>query len=84
MVPVVAVGGTADAHLDALAEAVAQGAKRAQTGTTPAHPSIDWVHDADQADAAVVRLAREHGNAVVLLKGSHVSGLSALAERWAA
>ena len=81
---VVAVGGTADAHLDALAEAVAQGAKRAQTGTTPAHPSIDWVHDADQADAAVVRLAREHGNAVVLLKGSHVSGLSALAERWAA
>ena len=81
---VVAVGGTADAHLDALAEAVAQGAKRAQTGATPAHPSIDWVHDADQADAAVVRLAREHGNAVVLLKGSHVSGLSALAERWAA
>ncbi len=81
---VVAVGGTADAHLDALAEAVAQGAKRAQTGATPAHPSIDWVHDADQADAAVVRLAREHGNAVVLLKGSHVSGLSALAERWTA
>ena len=81
---VVAVGGTADAHLDALAEAVAQGAKRAQTGTTPAHPSIDWVHDADQADAAVVRLAREHGNAVVLLKGSHVSGLSTLAERWTA
>ena len=45
---------------------------------------IDWVHDTDHADAAVTELARNHADTVVLLKGSHFSGLSALAERWSA
>lgn len=81
---IVAVGSAKDAHFDALAESVAEGAKQARLDGTPADTSIDWVHDADQADAAVVRLARGHENTVVLLKGSHFSGLSALAERWTA
>lgn len=45
---------------------------------------IDWVHDIDEADRLVTQLAVEHPGAVVLLKGSHASGLSALAERWQA
>lgn len=81
---IVAVGSTKDAHFDALAEAVADGAKRAIGGNSSTHPSIDWVHDTDQADAVVTRLACDHGNTVVLLKGSHFSGLSVLAEQWTA
>ena len=42
------------------------------------------VHDIDEADRLVTQLAVEHPGAVVLLKGSHASGLSALAERWQA
>ena len=79
---VVAVGRAQDPHVDALAEAVADGAKRAAAESGQDGVSIDWVHDTDQADAVVTRLARDHADTVVLLKGSHVSGLSALAERW--
>ena len=75
---VIAVGG-ADASLDALAGALAEGASGARE-----HGSVDWVHDTDQADALVTGLAREHDGTVVLLKGSHASGLSGLAERWLA
>ncbi|WP_236838324.1 hypothetical protein, partial [Bifidobacterium longum] len=39
--------------------------------------------DIDAAEQLVIDLARNHPDAVVLLKGSHASGLSALAERWA-
>ena len=45
--------------------------------------SVDCVHDIDAAEQLVIDLARNHPDAVVLLKGSHASGLSALAERWA-
>lgn len=44
---------------------------------------MDCVHDIDAAEQLVIDLARNHPDAVVLLKGSHASGLSALAERWA-
>lgn len=81
---IVAVGSPADAHVDALAGAIAQGARQALDGRDGSAASVDLVHDTGQADAVVARLAREHAGAVVLLKGSHVSGLSALAERWAA
>ncbi len=37
-----------------------------------------------RADRLVTQLRVEHPGAVVLLKGSHASGLSALAERWQA
>ncbi|NEG70781.1 UDP-N-acetylmuramoyl-tripeptide--D-alanyl-D-alanine ligase [Bifidobacterium ramosum] len=79
---VIAVGGV-DPHLDELAGALADGARQARGGTDA--PSIDWAHTADEADALVMRLAADaHGREpVVLLKGSHASGLSALASRWA-
>ena len=76
---VIAVGGTTDSSLDALAGALAEGALGAKE-----HVSVDWVHDTDQANALVAGIAREHDGTVVLLKGSHASGLSALAERWSA
>lgn len=81
----VAVGSPDDAHVDALAQAIARGAREASDGSRPsAAPSIHWVHDIDQADAEVTRMAGGHADTVVLLKGSHASGLSALADRWTA
>ncbi|BAQ31908.1 UDP-N-acetylmuramoylalanyl-D-glutamyl-2,6-diaminopimelate--D-alanyl-D-alanyl ligase [Bifidobacterium scardovii JCM 12489 = DSM 13734] len=77
---VVAVGGR-DPHLDALANALAQGA-RESAAQGDARVSIDWVHDADQADSRVRSLVAGRPGCVVLLKGSHASGLSALASRW--
>lgn len=59
------------------AQALADGARQSQSA------SVDCVHDIDAAEQLVVDLARNHPDAVVLLKGSHASGLSALAERWA-
>ena len=73
------VGSASDASLDALAGAMADGASLAGDAS-----HVDWVHDIDEADRLVTRLAIEHPGAVVLLKGSHASGLSALAERWQA
>ena len=73
----IAVGSRSDEHLDALAGALSQGASQASDGA-----SVDWVHDIDQADHLVETLAGAHPHTVVLLKGSHASGLSALAERW--
>lgn len=81
---IIAVGG-ADAHLDELAGSLADGARTAaQQGVSPngTVPSVDWVHTVDQADAKVMELAAGQGETVVLLKGSHASGLSALASRW--
>lgn len=74
---IIAVGSAQDQHLDALAQALADGARQSQFA------SVDCVHDIDAAEQLVIDLARNHPDAVVLLKGSHASGLSALAERWA-
>lgn len=74
----VTVGSTSDEALDALAEAIAQGGKAVAADPT----MVQWAHDAEQADRMVTRLATDHEGTVVLLKGSHASGLSALAERW--
>ena len=71
------VGSASDASLDALAGAMADGASLAGDAS-----HVYWVHDIDEADRLVTQLAVEHPGAVVLLKGSHASGLSALAERW--
>lgn len=84
---VIAVGSAADSSLDALAGALAEGASAAlaeMSLDTREHVSVDWVHNTDQANALVASIAREHDGTVVLLKGSHASGLSALAERWSA
>ncbi|MEJ5921077.1 UDP-N-acetylmuramoyl-tripeptide--D-alanyl-D-alanine ligase [Bifidobacterium thermophilum] len=79
---IIAVGNRADAHFDALAEAVSQGARERVEASGRDGVSIHWVHDAAQADELVVSAAANHADTVVLLKGSHMSGLSALAERW--
>lgn len=76
---VIAVGSTSDTRLDELAGALAQGAR--QAGMDDA--AVDHVHDTAAAESIVGRLSSEHPGAVVLLKGSHASGLSALASRWA-
>lgn len=74
----VTVGGGSDGTLDALAEAMAQGGEAVAGG----HVAIRWTHDAEEADREVTRLATDHKGTVVLLKGSHASGLSTLAEHW--
>ena len=40
------------------------------------------MHDTIEADKKVWSLVAQHSRSVVLLKGSHASGLSALAEKW--
>ncbi|MDD6461854.1 MAG: UDP-N-acetylmuramoyl-tripeptide--D-alanyl-D-alanine ligase [Bifidobacteriaceae bacterium] len=76
----VAVGSGTDANLDRLAGDLAGGAKDADT-----HERMDvaFVHSTDQAADEVARLTAAHPGAVVLLKGSHASGLQALAAKWA-
>lgn len=80
---IIAVGSATDAHLDALADALAGGASRADEARDAHAPLVEHVHDVDAAERLVLELAAHHPDTVVLLKGSHVSGLSALAERWA-
>lgn len=77
----IAVGSPTDSHVDALAQKISQGAQEAEN---TADTSIDLVHNTKEADALITRMAHEHADTVVLLKGSHVSGLSALADMWAA
>ncbi|WEV70066.1 UDP-N-acetylmuramoyl-tripeptide--D-alanyl-D-alanine ligase [Bifidobacterium sp. ESL0775] len=96
---IITVGNETDRHFDELASALSQGARGQEdedrNGDTPVaaadgsdKPSrtpvvVQWVHSADQAERLVAETARRHQNTVVLLKGSHLSGLSTLAERWA-
>lgn len=79
---VVAVGSASDPALDALAGDIAAGAREAGEASGR-DVSVAWVHDVDAADRAVTAFAAGAADPVVLLKGSHASGLSALAERWA-
>lgn len=75
---VIAVGSPTDPEFDALAASIAQGAREVGMDAE----AVTQVHDTDMADALVRAAAREHDGTVVLLKGSHASGLSALAARW--
>ncbi|MFC5221584.1 UDP-N-acetylmuramoyl-tripeptide--D-alanyl-D-alanine ligase [Bifidobacterium leontopitheci] len=79
---VIAVGN-GESHVDSLADALAQGARSQLAATGGDEGSVHLVHDIDQANDLVGRLAGDHDAMAVLLKGSHVSGLSALATRWA-
>ena len=74
---IITVGSPSDAHLNVLAESLAEGATRGRAA------SVDCVQTIDEAERIVLDLAKNHTDTVVLLKGSHASGLSALAERWA-
>ena len=77
---VIAVGADGDDHLNALAEDIADGARGA-LGADGAC-AIVYVTNTADADTAVQDINGAHKDMVVLLKGSHASGLSALASRW--
>ncbi len=74
---VIAVGGGNDPHLNALAHDLAEGARTAMDAD-----AVFCVDTIDEADGIVRDLGRAHEGMVVLLKGSHASGLSSLATRW--
>lgn len=82
----IAVGGNDE--LDSLARDIVAGADAA-SGTTASNDvsahAIEsrFAHDIDEAEAMVAEASSHHPHTVVLLKGSHASGLSALADRWA-
>lgn len=81
---VVAVGSKTDSDLDKLAHCIAQGARSSWNNKLlSSHEAVYFVHSADEADDIVWKLVAEHPSSVVLLKGSHASGLSVLAEHWA-
>lgn len=81
---VVAVGSQTDATLDHLAQCIVSGARQDwQHKVLSADDALHVVHSAEAADAVVWKLVAAHPSSVVLLKGSHASGLSVLAERWA-
>ncbi|MBT1175749.1 UDP-N-acetylmuramoyl-tripeptide--D-alanyl-D-alanine ligase [Bifidobacterium sp. LC6] len=73
---IIAVGSDTDSHLHDMAQALARGASQA------GGVSVDCVENIDRAEQLVLAMAASHPDTVVLLKGSHASGLSALAERW--
>ena len=54
---IIAVGSAQDQHLDALAQALADGARQSQSA------SVDCVHDIDAAEQLVIDLARNHPDA---------------------
>lgn len=79
---VVTVGSETDDHLDTLASALCQGAcQRAEQSPVRLLKAYEE-HSAGQAAARVAQLARQNPGSVVLLKGSHASGLQTLANMW--
>lgn len=95
---IITVGSTSSEKLDELASCIAKGAKdnwqnrdNHQNKTDDSNcdsncdskNSVYFVHDCSEANNIVWSLVAEHPSTVVLLKGSHASGLSALAESWA-
>ncbi len=78
----ICVGGGDDASLNALAQDIADGGTEAK-GADDMRP-VRAVKTTQQADDLIRALNAEHPDMLVLLKGSHASGLSALATQWAA
>lgn len=74
---VIAVGSKTDSH-------VSQLAKDISAGVTQSHviSDIHVTESIDEAEKLVVDIANQHPTTVVLLKGSHASGLGSLAQRW--
>lgn len=54
-----------------------------QNNSVDSKNNVYFVHDCIEANNIVWSLVGEHSSTVVLLKGSHASGLSVLAESWA-
>lgn len=78
---VIGVGSSENSTLDSLAGDIVDGVQDA-AAAQGREVDARLVHQVNDADDCVMQLAREHAPAVVLLKGSHASGLSALAARW--
>lgn len=78
----ICVGGGDDVSLNALAQDIADGGTEAR-GADDMRP-VRAVKTTQQADDLIRALNAEHPDMLVLLKGSHASGLSALATQWAA
>ena len=78
----ICVGGGDDASLNALAQDIADGGTEAKDADDMR--PVRAVKTTQQADDLIRALNAEHPDMLVLLKGSHASGLSALATQWAA
>ncbi len=80
---IVAVGSKTDENLDNLASWIYKGARSAwYSESLEVDEAVHLAHSVDEADEIVWKLVADHPSSVVLLKGSHASGLSALADRW--
>lgn len=92
---IISVGSSTNEKLDELASCIAKGARdnwqnnrnnivnKYQNNNVDAKNNVYFVHDCIEANNIVWSLVGEHSSTVVLLKGSHASGLSVLAESWA-
>ena len=78
----ICVGGGDDASLNALAQDIADGGTEAKDADDMR--PVRAVKTTQQADDLIRALNAEHPDMLVLLKGSHASGPSALATQWAA
>lgn len=82
--------GNGDENAHALVEAMVEGAREEDTGSDQAlktqdgnsHFQVMYAEGIEQAEGMVEDLASRHPGSLVLLKGSHLSGLSALADKW--
>lgn len=92
---IISVGSSTNEKLDELASCIAKGARdnwqnnrnnsvnKYQNNNVDSKHNVYFVHDCIEANNIVWSLVAEHSSTVVLLKGSHASGLSVLAESWA-
>lgn len=95
---IISVGSSTSEKLDELASCIAKGARdnwqnnrnnrnnivnKYQNNNVDSKNNVYFVHDCIEANNIVWSLVGEHSSTVVLLKGSHASGLSVLAESWA-
>lgn len=79
----VAVGTPKLPEADHLADEYVKGASHSDYRFSPGRPgplNVRRVADTDEAWAQILHLAEMHPNTIVLLKGSHASGLGALAD----
>lgn len=95
---IISVGSSTSEKLDELASCIAKGARdnwqnnrnnrnnivnKYQNNNVDSKNNVYFVHDCIEANNIVWSLVGENSSTVVLLKGSHASGLSVLAESWA-
>lgn len=81
---VIAVGSKTDSDLDNLAQCIVDGARNSwENKKLSANDAVHLAHSSYEANELVWKIVADHPSSVVLLKGSHASGLSVLAERWA-